>query len=271
MKTSTAIGMAVVLTAKLFLFGGAWMARAAQGDPRLPEQGWDECKEIVACGGLCDYKIVLCGNGQWYTAWFVTRPCPNAVSNPAESGGCSADQRKIVQSAFTTADKMLNRAIELLSKNIDNPSKNKCVSAALKNNFGWPSDRDAPGEEGIPRRVLKNLETLESKMSGRAETDCASQDQRSPNAETTEDQRMIRAWAPFEDSNHFVFYPTYFANTFDSARQATTIIHEMAHSWLHFSDEGMYSDRAGYPGRPLAAVEHPDSYAHFALDIAKCK
>jgi len=247
-------------------------------------EGWEAAnKAFTEQGCNINSRIKKCPNGAWYTEYYSEPPC-NPPSKPqlkkppedipldnpgagAWSNCSDAQQRKIIK-AFKLARVWVIKSDERLQAYIEHAGAPQSrISTALKTHFrltGGTTDL----QDGVsPDTVLQNIRQLEANLGATVTGACADADVESPNSKLgVGDKRVGIASAPDDNTNHFNYAPSFFKR--DPGSQAVTVIHEMAHSWLHFGDTS-YEDQKDYPGRPGVATQNPASYGGFIRDAGR--
>lgn len=239
-------------------------------------EGWDQANQAMLLQG-CQIRseVKACPVGSpfsWYTEYFSEPPCtaksvptnstPNAWSN------CDDQQQGVIISAFKEAREWLIRSDDRLQAFLRDPEspQSKAVATALRKHFGMSRAEAESGGFASAQSVLKNIERLEAKIGQPVTGTCSAANAPSPNS--APDEQRIGIASATSDSNHFTYAPIFFQR--GPPAQGTTVIHEMTHSWLHFSDSS-YEDQGKYPGRSGVAIENPASYGGFIRDIGTGK
>jgi hypothetical protein len=288
--------------------GLTFVARNAQANcDDNKSEGYEQAyQESTEKGCQINSRIVRCKKG-WFTQYYSEPPCkvrskpPDAISpnrgrrpgtgqaRPNKSkqvnawSNCSDEQQRTILSAFREARLWLINSDNRLQPFTQNPRSQQFqfVATGLQKHFGFTQAEIESQGSVSPQAVLTNIRHLEQNIGEPRERErslpgpsravtgaCGTMNSESSNS-TPNETRIGVAGAPMIDTNHFNYAPLFF--TRDSNSQATTILHEMSHTWLHFDDNSYEDQPSKYPGRPGVAIMNPASYAGFVRDIGKTR
>ncbi len=167
-------------------------------------------------------------------------------------GACSLDQHHQIEPAIRQATTWLRAAINRLDTFIGAPTREPGVLAALERHFHSSTSETA----GRVRRML-----------GRIDSEILTRPDLRVECHTPTDTSCNAAGA-YVTGNLFVFCPAFFNGS--ANWQATSIIHEMAHTltgMTHITDRAYESNRAYRMLSTIEALTNAASYENFCLEL----